>query len=78
MTDPADSKALKDPNAVGLAKLNLEVEKITLEIKSLKRWPILHPSAFIPILVALVSLAGGLANIYFTARDRDRAFNARK
>lgn len=73
MNDPQTDVA-----AAQLDKLKLEVQKIQLEIRNLRRPPIFHPSAYIPILTALIAFSGVMANLYFANQQRDRAVAAQK
>jgi hypothetical protein len=67
-----------DRPTIELKKLKLEVEKIEREIANLSRPPIFHPSAYIPILTALIAVSGAIANVYFTRQDKNQAVAAQK
>ena len=73
MNDPQTDVA-----SAQLDKLKLEVQKIQLEIKNLRRPPILHPSAYIPILTALIALSGVMTNLYFANQQKEQAVAAQK
>lgn len=59
-------------------KLELEAQKIELEIKHLRRWPILHPSAYIPVVTSLLALSGVLAGLVVTTQQKDQAVVEKK
>jgi hypothetical protein len=61
-----------------LDKLKLEKEKIQLEINNLRRPPIFHPSAYIPVLSSLIALSGVMVNLYFTRQARNEAVVAQR
>ena len=46
------------PESLEETKLRLEIDKLRAEIRNLRLPPILHPSAYVPLLVALISLVG--------------------
>ena len=75
-TRDADVQVLKT-NAE-LNKLGLEAKKIEFEIKNLRRPPIFHPSAWIPVLSSLIALSGVMANLWFTTQQKNIAVAAQK
>jgi len=76
--DSPDSEQPANPKAAAeLKKLQLEAEKIELEIKHLRRPPIRHPSAFIPILTSLIALSGVAATLWVTAQQKNQAVAAK-
>lgn len=74
LVDPIAPETHTDPRVTAeLKKLNLEVDKIELEIKQLRRPPLLHPSTFVPILTSLIALLGGIATVWVTTQWKNQA-----
>ena len=56
-----------------LEKLRLEVLKLDQEIKVLGRRPIFHPSAYIPLIAAMITVVGGAIKLNTTTTERNEA-----